>query len=487
MESPNIIAWAALALVGPFAFFAFWRWPPLKAAMIVMFGSAMFLPSNIGFKAPILPDLDKEYLPAAFALVACIAFKRHALAGSRPFRGPEVLVLVAMLGAVFTAMTNTDPLVYGPTRIPGEGAYDALNDAVEVFLKWFPPFYLGRALVRRGDDLEQLIRFLVFCGLVYSLPILFELRMSPQLHNWIYGFHQSEFIQTIRWGGYRPKVFMRHGLNVALFMTICCLAAVALYKAKLPLRKFWTPGRAAIFLFVIVVLCKSTGAYFHLLVLVPLFLFTGPRAQRLVAIGAVLFILAYPLTRAMDWIPIDEMIEWMSVNVDEERARSLWFRFFTEGQILENTRDRLLFGWGGYSRPFEFDPVTGEMLSVVDGYWTIELGTHGLWGFFCIFGLVLTPIVMAFRAIPKIADPHDRRLVAMVALLAALYVFDWLPNSSISADLTFMVGGLAGGISGILREQRRQKLLRRRARAEKGRERRTSGDKLPAVKAAPAR
>ena len=29
-----------------------------------------------------------------------------------------------------------------------------------------------------------------------------ELRFSPQLHNWVYGYHQHDFVQTIRDGGY---------------------------------------------------------------------------------------------------------------------------------------------------------------------------------------------------------------------------------------------------------------------------------------------
>ncbi|MCB9597472.1 MAG: hypothetical protein H6719_32420 [Sandaracinaceae bacterium] len=75
----------------------------------------------------------------------------------------------------------------------------------------------------------------------------------------------------------------------------------------------------------------------------------------------------------------------MAVNINEERALSLWFRMFTEGQILENTRERIVLV-GGYARFFEYDDVTGDPLSILDGYWTNELGQHGLWGFFSISG-----------------------------------------------------------------------------------------------------
>lgn len=470
--NPNPIAWLALALVLPFAFFAFHRWPPLKAAMIVMFGSAMFLPANIGVPVPVLPDLDKEIIPAVSCLIAGIVLKRHAF--KMPFKGPDVLVLFALFGALGTVVTNQDPIVHGPTFLPALTAYDWLNDMASIFLKWFPPFYLGRTLVKDGADLRKLLRFMVLCGLVYSIPILIEIRMSPQMNDWVYGYHQSDFGQTIRFGGYRPKVFMRHGLNVALFMTVILFAAIAMYRSKVPLGKFWTPGRASLYLLVILIICKSTGAYFHVIAIGPVILFASPKIQRWVAITAVTFIIGYPMIRMADLIPVQGITDWMAVNINEERALSLWFRMFTEGQILENTRERIVFGWGGYARFFEYDDVTGDPLSILDGYWTNELGQHGLWGFFSIFGLVLSPTILAIRAIPKLIARQDKLLVGAASLMVAVYVFDWIPNASWGADLTFMAGGVAGGVIGMLAEQRRTAARKRRERAEAGRARRLS-------------
>jgi len=51
----------------------------------------------------------------------------------------------------------------------------------------------------------------------YTFFLFIELTASPQLNRWIYGYHQSQFIMAMRAGGYRPMVFMRHGLNVAFF------------------------------------------------------------------------------------------------------------------------------------------------------------------------------------------------------------------------------------------------------------------------------
>jgi hypothetical protein len=469
---PNPLAWLALLLVGPLAFLAFRKWRPQRAALTVVFGGAMFLPCVIRFNFPVIPDFDKEILPSFCALLACWLLRRQSLRGARPFRGPEGLVAVAALAVFGTVFTNTDPIVHGPTVLPGETLYDGLVDGIQILATWFPPFYLGRALFRSSKDLHALMRFLVLAGLVYSVFIFIELRMSPQLHNWVYGFHQSDFIQTIRFGGYRPKVFMRHGLNVALFMTMTVASAAALWKAKAPVGRFWTPGRAFLFLVVVLVLCKSTGAYFHAAIVLPVLLFFGMRMHRLAAGSLATLILGYPLFRSLDWIPVDAIVEWMRVNVNEERALSLGFRLFTEEEVLANARERIWFGWGGYGRPFEFDETTGQMISVLDGYWTIELSTHGVVGWLCIFGMMLWPVLVAVWQLPKIESRRDRTLVGALAILSALYVFDWLPNSSISADLTFMVGALAGVVPGILAEQRAEREALRQERAEENRKRR---------------
>ena len=60
----------------------------------------------------------------------------------------------------------------------------------------------------------------VLGGLIYVPLCLFEVRMSPQLHNMVYGFAQHSFGQTVRGGGWRPMVFMQHGLAVGLFMSV---------------------------------------------------------------------------------------------------------------------------------------------------------------------------------------------------------------------------------------------------------------------------
>ena len=69
-------------------------------------------------------------------------------------------------------------------------------------------------------------------ALIYAPLCLLELRLSPQLHRWVYGYHQHDFVQTMRDGGYRPMVFMEHGLMVSFWMAAAALTAFWLWHER---------------------------------------------------------------------------------------------------------------------------------------------------------------------------------------------------------------------------------------------------------------
>ena len=62
--------------------------------------------------------------------------------------------------------------------------------------------------------------------------MLLEIRISPQLHRWVYGYHGSGFVQQIRGDSFRPTVFVGHGLTLAFWLSTCIIAALALCKNK---------------------------------------------------------------------------------------------------------------------------------------------------------------------------------------------------------------------------------------------------------------
>src|SRR5262249_42632755 len=155
-------------------------------------------------KFEMIPVFDKNSIAALAALFGCV------LAGKklRLFNGfgiPEVLILMALMSPFITSELNTDPMRMGAAWRPGVGHYDALSSTIAQFI-FFMPFLLGRHILTSAAHNKDVLRVLVIAGLAYSLPMLFEVRMSPQLHTWIYGYFPHSFGQQVRGGGFRPVV-----------------------------------------------------------------------------------------------------------------------------------------------------------------------------------------------------------------------------------------------------------------------------------------
>lgn len=208
---------------------------PHVAATLTFFSATMFLPNGTEFDIPALPGLGKETLASLIALVCTLGFARPQVARAKPLRGLEILIVVVMVASVFSRLTNLDPVHYGVVSAPGVDLKSIPGVVLADMLVWGVPFFVGRVLFDRSEHLRDLLVIVVFAGLVYSLLIMVELRLSPQLHRWTYGFHQHGFYQTIRESGYRPMVYMTHGLHVALFSFMSMTASWTLFRTHFPL------------------------------------------------------------------------------------------------------------------------------------------------------------------------------------------------------------------------------------------------------------
>ncbi len=442
LGEPNFFAYAALFIWVPIALGAFSLLRPPLAAMVTLLGGVLLLPESIAVDPPLVPPMDKFSMTALAALVGCMWKAPERLRAARPLRGIDALFLVVVGGTVGTVLTNGDPLVTGPVVRPALTLYDAFAHGVKDVLTLYLPFFLARAMLRTRRDLADLMHVLVASGLVYSVLALVEVRLSPQLHRWLYGYHQHEFSMTVRFGGYRPMIFLHTGMATAMFVLGTALAA-------------WTRWRAgqsrpwiAAWLTAVLVICKSTGAIVYGAAAVPLVAWARrPRAA--VAAALALMVLLYPALRGADIFPADTLVDAAGL-INEERRLSLWFRFDQEDQLLERARERLVFGWGSYSRNRLFDPETGADLSVTDGNWIIEVGCRGLVGFLALYGMLVLPILLASRRMLRIRQGEDRVLLAGLALISALFTVDLLPNGLFN-DLPFFfagaVAGLADGLS----------------------------------------
>jgi cell division protein FtsW (lipid II flippase) len=203
----------------------------------------------------------------------------------------------------------------------------------------------------------------------------------------------------------------------------------------------WPTG-LAVYLGIVLVLCKSAGALIYGIVLGPLARWTTPRTQIHVAVLLAGIALLYPVLRLTFFFPTEELVA-VSSTFSEERANSLKFRFDQEDALLSRASERLLFGWGRYGRNRVYWE-TGDEASVTDGLWIITLGQFGLVGFISQFGLLVLPIFYALGAIRRLSDPSERLLLATLAIIVAMTAVEQLPNSSISTWSWLLSGALLG-------------------------------------------
>lgn len=445
--SPNVLAYAALFLCPLVSIATVALLRAQLACPLIIIGAQLFLPPVLDIAVPGPKIFNKDILPALSALVGCLIFRRRLFRGSRPGRGYDLFILLMVAGSVGTMLTNRDPVFAGPLVLPPFGLHDIAAQGVQTVLYWWPPFYLGRTIYRRSRDLRDLFVVLVVAGLVYAPLLAFEMRVSPQLNRWVYGFHAGEFAQTLRGGGFRPMVFMRHGLTAALFLVFAVFAATALARARQRVLGL-NAGVVAAFLLVVLVLSRSAGALVYTVAFAPFILFAPLEIEVRWAAIAAAIVFSYPVCRAAGLVPIDHINGWALEIFGTERAGSLAYRLSQERLVMERALERLVFGWGGYGRGFPRNPYNGEYLASTDGLWAITISTSGIVGYVGLFGLLLAPILAARRALARVTSTRDRILVAALASMSATYLLDLIPNAGIDPYLTFLVGVLAGARRG---------------------------------------
>lgn len=428
-----LILWVPVA-IGVFAVMR-----PSRAVIFVMLFGALFLPERVAIDGPLIPPLGKHQVSSLCSLLGLLLFAPRKLRLPGSFSKIDMLMVLLVFSAGMTVLTNPEPLINGPVVRQGLGAYDVISTIIREAVSVAVPFILGRVVMSSSEDMRRAHRELLSFGMVYSILELLEVRVSPQLHRWVYGYHAHSFAQTMRGGGYRPTVFMEHGLAVGLFaVVVLVMACVA---ARNHLRMFGLPAwLGALYLAVVLVLVKSTGALVIAAVHVPAAFFLSSRAQvRLAAFGALLAF-AYPITKATGAFPAESMVE-LAMNTSAERAQSLKDRFDQDIMLIDHANNKKWFGWGGFARHRILDS-TGKDISVTDGYWIIQYGVRGAVGLFGTFGLLLFPLLGASRAVNRIRDKKDRLLFSSFCLVLIVYVFDLLPNGLYNVLPFFIAGGI---------------------------------------------
>ena len=446
----------------PFALWGAKRWPPAKATSLLLLLPVMFLPERVEFKLPGLPPFTKTEVAVLWLLVGVWLYHRQRLKARPRNNWIRFAIAVLLLGQVVTVLLNTDGVMMGAKFLIGHELDDTVRMVIATTLQSVVPFVLGAAMFRDSNDLRVLLQTLLGAALVYGIFQVIEVRLSPQFNNWTYGFFQHDFLQMRRQGGFRPIVYMAHGLTVAMFTAVGLMAAATLSKAGLQLGRV-KPKWAIAYLAVVSILNKSVAAMLYAFTAVPIILFTSPKIQFRIAVAISVVVLAYPTLRQTSLIPVYESRDALAAQFGDERAQSLTTRLVNEEEILERALERPYFGWGTYGRSFKYSLKSGKQLSIPDGEWVNTIGMFGFVGFVGKYLLMLLPIFMVARRLRFIRHKTDQTLLAGLAIILAFSVFDQIPNSSAHYLPYVFAGALLGTCTGIPAQEAR----RRRMAAEK--------------------
>ena len=444
---PNIFAYLAL-LSWPIVAIILFRLLPLQKALVwTIIGGYLLLPSATEIKLPMMPPIDKTLVTSLPALVLCLLMAPPQPPTQAPMAvtGRHVLLtlfMIVILSPVLTVLQNSEPIIDGRTFLPGLRLYDAVS-LISQFLVSLTPLWLGFRYLNSREGVRTILEVLAIGGLAYTIPALFEVRMSPQLHTWIYGFFPHTFAQHMREDGFRPLVFLTHGLMVGIYFCIAAIAAMTLYREA---RREGRPAiywlMAAIWLLVVLYLSKNFGAMFIAMVLTTAVFLLGRRPMLIIGLVVATVVMLYPILRGAGWIPVDAVHEFVQ-SINAERAASLKFRLDNEDALLARASEKPVLGWGSWGRDLLHDPDTGRLISIVDGIWVGVIGSFGWIGYIGRFGLLTSPIL--FFALRRRAVGDSFLPYGLIIALSATLI-DLLPNSGLVNYVWLMAGAVAGHV-----------------------------------------
>ncbi|HEX6810704.1 MAG TPA: O-antigen ligase domain-containing protein [Planctomycetota bacterium] len=434
---------------------AFRMLPARKAVLLVVIGGWLFLPTT-AYPMPGLPDYTKGFAIVLGAALGMLFYAGHWLDTAR-FGWCDLPMLAWCLVPAASSYANGHPM------------YDAVSVTLGSTVEWGLPYLFGRVLFRDLGGIDKLARGLFIGGLVYVPFCLYEVRMSPQLHATVYGFAQHSFNQHMRGGGYRPLVFMEHGLMVGLWMAAASIAGFSLWRYGGLRRLFGMPVLPLLLLLGgTTVLCKSLGA----LVLMGVGIAAVVALRRTGGALPGYTLMAVPAVfvgaRVLGGWQAKEVVELIGQHAPE-RASSVAFRIRSEEAFMSGIWEHPLLGWSAWGFTPPMGPEEEPLTYAFDSFWLITVTCFGLIGLTLFFVVHYAPITSLLRHTTQRRWAHPRMAgVAALVAVVCIFVADCMFNAMINPIYTVVVGGLvslASGVTSRAGEARSTMLVRDRMHA----------------------
>lgn len=413
----------------------------------------LLLPEGVKFDLPGLPPYDKRL---AISLSACLGAAFFWKKLSWPEATPYVeggyrlklvftgLMVLAIFGMVMTVRDNGFNIINDGKWFfvfrPALSMRDVIGMMSET-LTFMVPFFLAWRLLKTPQHHRHVMLVLVITGCICAVLALFEMRMSPRLNVSIYGYFPHDWLQHIRGGRFRPVIFLRHGLWLALFLLTAALAAYALVREHKSFDQKVMFLGSAVFITAVLLLSPNLGAAVLLFLFLPVVFLSRAIQVRVISTVTIIF-LAFPVVRQAELLPIDSILSFFA-KISEERASSLEFRFDNEDDLLARAAEKPLFGWGGWNRSRVVNEF-GVDTTVADGLWIIVLSQRGWVGYISFFAILTLPLLLLRHAARKNPPPHTTMVMGIILAANLVYL---VPNSALSPIGWLLSGAIAGFVA----------------------------------------
>jgi hypothetical protein len=408
------------------------RGSPRSVATALVFGwLAMPL---LRIDLPLLPQADKGMLlcgATIAALVQCPPIARLR-DGVRWFDLP---LLAFCTSPFFSSVAN------------GLGAKDGLSSALAHFIAFAMPYAIGRMAFRDAAALAELARALFIGAACYAPLCVFESRMAPQLHQWVFGMPGRVGWETVDFYGplrFKASVFLESPLELTPLLGIATVGGWCLWRC-LQVRRIhrfdvrWWIAAAA----VAPLMGKSLGGVVLSLAAFGTVYATRRLRTSLIVLALVLVTPAYIATRASGWWDAMNFVEFLRENVSEHRSASMWTRVVNENILVVKALEQPVFGWGGWGRNRVYDEE-GKDISILDGFWIIVLGCNGWFGLGSWLLAVWLPVALALSRWRRLRLWRGSGMFIVWATTAVLiHSIDCIANSMVNPFYYLMAGAVA--------------------------------------------
>jgi hypothetical protein len=420
-----------IALFGyiPFCFLLFALLPARKAVIYNFLIAWLFLPMS---DLPLHGFTDYNKMSAA-----CFG----VLVGALVFDIDTILAFRPTVWDIPMFVWCTCPFI--SSYFNGLGPYDGLSGIAYQVTDWGLPYFIGRIYFNDLKGLRELAHGIILGGLLYVPLVWFEIRMSPQLHRMVYGYTQYEFAQSKRYGGFRPMVFMQHGLAVSMWMTVTAMTAFWLWWSKSIDRVMGIKmGWVAFILIVTAAATHSVGAIALMSIAVLVLWLTRVTKWSIWIILLTLGPATWIFVRTTSLWEGTDLVDFIK-QYDPRSADSLAIRLRSERVFVARALESPIYGWTGW-KLYDINTQEGQH-GVPDQMWIIAFGKYGLIGIISLTVALLIPVLLLAWRIPVRYWSHPGAApAAALGVLLTQHMSDLCFNAMINPIFILCAGGLTG-------------------------------------------